>query len=225
MEPTASEYFGSMLEEYDSLMRRAVPRYDEMLERLVTYLPEGAARVVELGCGTGNLTIMLLERYPDARIVTIDASTELLELTRQRAGKDAERLESRRQRFEELELEEGSHDLVVSSISLHHVVDKGPVYQDLARALAPGGHFLFADELMGADARMHEINWEAWLAFCRQDGGCTQEELRSLVEHAEAHDHFTSLTEHLRLLAEAGFVDLDCLWRNWIWGIVTGRRP
>jgi tRNA (cmo5U34)-methyltransferase len=225
MESTASEYFSSMLEEYDSLMRRAVPRYDEMLERLVTYLPATAERVLELGCGTGNLTLRLLERYPTARIVTIDAGTELLELTRQRAGPDAARLESRCQRFENLELADGSHDLVVSSISLHHVVDKGPVYQTLARALAPGGHFLFADELMGVDERVHAINWEAWLAFCRQDGGCTQEELRSLVEHAEAHDHFTSLAEHLRLLQEAGFVDLDCLWRNWIWGIVTGRKP
>ncbi len=214
-----------MLEEYDSLIRRAVPRYDEMLERLVTYLPETAERVLELGCGTGNLTLRLLERYPAARIVTVDASPELLELTRQRAGQDAERLESRCERFEEFQSAEGSHDLVVSSISLHHVVDKGPVYQGLARALAPGGHFLFSDELKGANARLHGINWEVWLAFCRRDGGCTPEELRGLVEHAEAHDHFTSLTEHLRLLEDAGFVDLDCLWRNWIWGIVTGRRP
>ena len=120
MEPTASEYFSGMLEEYDSLMRRAVPRYDEMLERLVTYLPQTAERVLELGCGTGNLTLQLLERYPGARVVTVDAGPELLELTRQRAGRDAERLESRCQRFEELELAQGSHDLVVSSSSGFH---------------------------------------------------------------------------------------------------------
>ena len=46
---TASEYFGSMIESYDSLIARAVPRYHEMTHRLVEYLPARADRVLELG--------------------------------------------------------------------------------------------------------------------------------------------------------------------------------
>ena len=37
---SASGYFGSMAESYDSLIHRAVPRYDEMIARLLEYLPE-----------------------------------------------------------------------------------------------------------------------------------------------------------------------------------------
>ena len=109
----------------------------------------------------------------------------------------------------------------------------GMVYTDFDAPLGAGpreagsktGRSSVTAILQGANARLHGINWEVWLAFCRRDGGCTPEELRGLVEHAEAHDHFTSLTEHLRLLKDAGFEDLDCLWRNWIWGIVAARRP
>ena len=38
-------------------------------------------------------------------------------------------------------------------------------------------------------------------------------------------DHYTPLEEHFDLLRAAGFVELDCVWRNWIWGIIHARRP
>jgi hypothetical protein len=49
---TAADYFGAMSDHYDSLIHRAVPRYEEMSERLMDYLPIGAQRLLELGCGT-----------------------------------------------------------------------------------------------------------------------------------------------------------------------------
>ena len=55
---TAADYFGAMVGEYDSLIRRAVPRYDEMTARLLDYLPPSATSILELGCGTGNLTML-----------------------------------------------------------------------------------------------------------------------------------------------------------------------
>ena len=50
---SATGYFGSMAESYDSLIHRAVPRYDEMIARLLDYLPGNPRRVLELGSGTG----------------------------------------------------------------------------------------------------------------------------------------------------------------------------
>ena len=225
MEGTAYEYFGAQADGYDSLIRRCVPRYDEMIDRLVTYLPDGPVRIVELGCGTGNLTLRLLERYPSARLTIVDASPEMIELARRRAGDDADRLEPMCASFEEVALEDAAFELVTSTISLHHVAEKGPLYERVARALAPGGHLIFSDQLRGGDERLHGINWQHWLAFCRSGDPCTEEEIQDLLEHADAHDHYTPLAEHLRLLDDAGFVDLDCTWRNWIWGIVVGRRP
>lgn len=222
---TAAGYFGALVRDYDSLIRRAVPRYDEMIERLLDYLPGQPARVLELGCGTGNLSLRLATRYPAADLTLVDASPEMIAATRARleeAGREARLVEAR---FEDLRLEPGAFDLAVSSISLHHVPDKAPLYRALHAALSPGGTFRFADQVRGGTGWNHERNWTRWLEFCRRHGNCSEDEVQSLLDHAEAHDHYTPLEEQFRLLSQAGFTGLDCVWRNWIWGIITADRP
>jgi tRNA (cmo5U34)-methyltransferase len=222
---SASAYFGSMAESYDSLIHRAVPRYDEMTARLLEYLPRDARRVLELGCGTGNLSLQLVSALPRATLTLVDGSEEMIELVRSRIGESKSRasglVEYHVARFEELHSPPDSFDLVVSSISLHHVEDKARLYTRIRSMMGAGGRFCFADQIRGEPDANHRLNWERWLDFCREPGHCTPDEIDSLLQHAAAHDHYTTLTEHITLLSAAGFSRIDCVWRNWMWGIVT----
>ncbi|MEX2111435.1 MAG: methyltransferase domain-containing protein [Gemmatimonadaceae bacterium] len=225
MKTSASEYFGAMAESYDSLIHRAVPRYDEMVDRLIDYLPPNSTSVLELGCGTGNLSLRLVRHQSGAALTLVDASSDMLELSRSRL--DAAKASPRQRRdfvtkrFEDLDFPARSFDLVVSSISLHHVEDKRALYERVHAMLRRGGRFCFADQIRGEPEANHERNWQRWLEFCREPGHCTPEETTSLLEHAAAHDHYTTLTDHFSLLSQAGFMETDCVWRNWMWGIVT----
>jgi ubiquinone/menaquinone biosynthesis C-methylase UbiE len=231
MEPTASDYFGALVRDYDSLIRRAVPRYDELLERLAFYLPPlpaGRRRVLELGCGTGNWSLLLARhgklRWPDLALTLVDASPQMLDVTRARlaeAGRTGDRFVEAR--FEELDFAPGSFDLVTSCISLHHVADKRALFTRLAPLLAPGGELLIGDQMRGGTERVHALNWQRWLAFCRAH--CSEAEAISLIDHAYAHDHYESVAAHFEALAAAGHVGLDCVWRNWMWGVVAARVP
>lgn len=226
---TASDYFGSMADSYDSLIHRAVPRYAEMTDRLIEYLPPAPRRILELGCGTGNLSLRLAERFGQSEITFVDAAPEMIELTRSRLQAAHPQVAGRAQfitaRFEDLKLPANSFDLVTSCISLHHVLDKGSLYRALHKAIAPRGTLRFADQLRGGTPDIHDLNWARWLEFCRQSGHCTEDEVQSLLDHAAAHDHYTPLAEHFQLLEQPGFDQLDCVWRNWIWAIVTAQRP
>jgi ubiquinone/menaquinone biosynthesis C-methylase UbiE len=218
-----------MVESYDSLIRRAVPRYDEMVSRLLEYVPADVRSLVELGCGTGNLSLQLAAKFPRAALSFVDASPEMIAVTRSRIGRatssETTRASFLAERFEQLELPEGPVDVVVSSISLHHVEDKAKLYARVRSFLNAGGRFCFADQMRGEPESNHRLNWERWLEFCREPGHCTPEEIDSLLQHAAAHDHYTTLTDHIGLLSEAGFSEIDCVWRNGMWGIVTATAP
>jgi tRNA (cmo5U34)-methyltransferase len=222
---SAAGYFGSMVESYDSLIHRAVPRYDEMIARLFDYLPTRAQRILELGCGTGNLSLRLAEAFPRAGLTLVDGSEEMITVVRSRVEEarslSPDRITYVLSRFEDLTLPAQSFDLVVSSISLHHVEDKATLYAMLRSFLSRGGRFCFADQIRGEPESNHQINWDRWLEFCREPGNCTADEIDSLLEHAAAHDHYTTLADHTVLLAKAGFSQIDCVWRNLMWGIVT----
>lgn len=222
---TASTYFGEMVDSYDSLIRRAVPRYEEMSERLIDYLPDAPKAILELGCGTGNLSILLAEKFSDASLTLVDASSEMIEITEARLKEtfpmQAQRANVILAKFEDLILEEKSFDLVTSCISLHHVKDKQSVYEKIFTSLRTKGTFRFADQMRGASEWNHDKNWQRWLEFCREPFNCNEEETQSLLDHAEAHDYYTPLAEHFRMLTDVGFNNVDCVWRNWIWGIVT----
>ncbi len=214
-----------MVETYDSLIRRAVPRYDEMTFRLLEYLPQKPERILELGCGTGNLSLLLARKFPAASLTLVDGSPDMVAVARARI-EDADpgpltEASFIGARFEELELPEQPFDLVVSSISLHHVSDKASLYRWVRTALCAGGRFCFADQIRGEPESNHRVNWDGWLEFCRVPGNCSDEEIESLLEHAAAHDHYTRLSEHISLLTSAQFREIDCVWRNLMWGIVT----
>jgi tRNA (cmo5U34)-methyltransferase len=229
MKESAAEFFGEMSESYDSLIRRAVPGYSDIIDTLIGYLPPVAGRVLELGCGSGNLSLRLVERFPYAAFTFVDAAEDMVDLTRRRVGAAfppaAERSRFVVARFEELDPGGGQFDLVTSSFSLHHVRDKRPLLAVVRQALRSGGHLRFADQLRGAAADTQQIDWDVWIAFCRLPGHCTEEEVQSLVDHSHEHDHYERLDHLFASLQSAGFTEVDCLWRKGMWGIVSATAP
>ena len=228
MTTTATAYWGARAAEYDTFIRRVVPRYDEMSARLLNSLPADPDHVLELGCGTGNLSLLLADRLPGARFTFVDGASEMVEATRLRLSATtpqvAERSTFLHGTFEELELEAGSVDLVVASLSLHHVADLAPVYRVLARGMAPGGEFRSADGIRADDPRLHALHLERWEAFWREGDRLSAEEIASVKGHVARHDHYEPLSHHFRMLEAAGFTRTDCLWRDGLFGVMAAAR-
>jgi ubiquinone/menaquinone biosynthesis C-methylase UbiE len=219
------EYWGAHAAEYNEFIVRVVPRYAEMLRLLLEYLPAAADRVLELGTGTGNVSLELAARWPNAHFTFVDAAPEMLDIMRGRlrakAPAVAARASFRAQRFEELQLDAGSVDVAVASLSLHHVEDIGAVYDRLAPALGRGGRLIMLDGLRGEAAVDHAVHMARWDAYWRSPGKLSEAELDDVVEHIERHDHYRTLNEHFALLRSAGFAYADCLWRDGLFTLLT----
>lgn len=225
---SAEAYWGAHASEYNEFIVRVVPRYREQLQCLLDYAPARAGRVLELGCGSGNVSVRLAERWPEATFLFVDAAPEMLELTRARlaAGRSgvAERAQFLAERFEELSLEPGTIDVVVASLSLHHVADVSVVYERIAPMLMPGARLVMLDGVRGRTEREQDVHMARWSAFWHQPGNLSDEEIRDMREHIARHDHYRSLHEHFEMLKAAGFVRPDCVWRDGLFALVTATR-
>lgn len=103
--------------------------------------------VVDVGCGTGNLSFAVLAAQPDARVTGLDPDGAALRRAARKARRRGVRLTLVQGYADRIPAEDASLDHVVSSLALHHVDDDGRVAfaHDALRALRPGGRVTVVD--------------------------------------------------------------------------------
>jgi tRNA (cmo5U34)-methyltransferase len=146
-------------ETYLAEMAAEIPGYEELQEAVAAATAGiDAARVLELGIGTGETALRVRAAHPEANWVGIDASEAMLGRARERLP-DAD---LRLQRLED-ELPSGPFDLVVSALAVHHldVPGKRELFSRVARVLRPGGAFVLGDVVVPAAGNKGpiEIDW------------------------------------------------------------------
>jgi tRNA (cmo5U34)-methyltransferase len=103
-------------EVYLERIRSQVPRYDELQEQAIAAIPFPPERVLELGMGTGETTRRLIEAYPDAWVVGLDSSPDMVFRARQTYD------DVQLARMED-PLPDGPWDLVISVLSMEDLTD------------------------------------------------------------------------------------------------------
>ncbi len=101
--------------------------------------------VVDVGCGTGALSIPIAGRLPSARVLGIDGDSQVLDIARGKPGADA--VEWTKGLAGALPLQAGEADVVVTSLVLHHLPlqTKREMLSEAHRVLRPGGRLIVAD--------------------------------------------------------------------------------
>ena len=135
-------HFGRLASSYDRRHHRYTQRtLHRALEALTL---SGEERVLDVGCGTGEFEQLVRERYPQARLVGIDVTPQMLEVARGKF-RDVPEITFLRMEAEALPFAPGSFDVVVSCNMLHHVRAVDVVLREWARVLRPGGRLIIVD--------------------------------------------------------------------------------
>ena len=128
--------------------RRWLQRFYEvpLLLRLGGPLPAGA-RVVELGCGSGFGTQLILQRFGAARVDAVDLDPAMVTRARRRLAPYADRVRlaegSATDLRSALDAPDSSYDAVFDFAIVHHIPDWRAAIAEVARVLRPGGRFYF----------------------------------------------------------------------------------
>ena len=100
--------------------------------------------VLDFGCGTGLLTLRL---QPLVRsLKAVDSSTGMLEVLNQKiADQNIANISTQHLDIEQGDILEGSYNLIVSSMTLHHIKEIKPLIDQFSKVTAPGGYICIAD--------------------------------------------------------------------------------
>ncbi len=216
--------FDACARDYDRTRRMLVPCFEELYAAAVDRIPFAKGdelEILDLGAGTGLFSAIVAGAFPKCRITLADIAPEMLREARIRL---------RGPRFSFVEIDysanpvPGRFDSIVSALSIHHLEDeqKRALFDRIHLTLARDGVFVNADVVLedGDEAeRRTQQEWrQATLA-----AGASQADLDAALER-QKHDRCASVAMQLSWLKNAGFSDVSCVFRKFIFAVYSGRK-
>lgn len=132
---------------YDPLLRW-VMRELEFKRRLIEEAHLAPSyRVLDLGCGTATLTILVKQMHPKVQLIGIDGDDKVLAIGRAKAAQHGVDITLDHGMAAQLPYPDNSFDRVLSSLVIHHLTtaDKQRALHEVFRVLRPGGELLVID--------------------------------------------------------------------------------
>jgi len=224
MQESVKRHFDAVANDYDRQRRKLIPCFDDFygvaLSLVETDNP--SPHILDLGAGTGLFSGMVLQKYPNARLTLVDFSEKMLEKARERF-RGSDRVRYVVGDYTDLELAQ-TFDFVVSSLSIHHLTHEGKrrLFVRVYRWLNDGGVFVNADLVAGSTPGNHQYFRRRWLEYIHASG-LAREEVEAAIERRNV-DLDAPLTDQLRWMEEAGFRDVDCMYKYLDFGVFFGRK-
>lgn len=219
-------HFEEEAEIFDELIRTIIPFYKDMVDSLVLSLPfnqKEGIKVLDLGCGTGNISLKVKERFPSGHITCVDLAENMIKMAESKLSpyRDVEFITAD---FRDLDYKE-EYDAVISSLALHHLQpgDQKSFYRRINHFLKMGGVFYTADIVLGSTSYLKEIYLDKWVEFMLENHSQEEVEKIWLPKHRE-EDHPSPLINHVQWLKEAGFTDVDMVWKYYMFGVYGGKK-
>jgi ubiquinone/menaquinone biosynthesis C-methylase UbiE len=149
-------------------------------------------RVLDVGCGTATLTLLIKKTHPDADVVGVDGDAKILKIAKEKAAQANLDITLDEAMGFDLPYPTGSFDRVVSSLMFHHLTrtNKIATLREINRVLRAGGELHIADFGKAHNLLMRAASFP-WQVF---DGFKT------------TADHVKGLLP--KLIVEAGFVQV-----------------
>ena len=214
---SVASHLGITVREYDRRIRTFIPNYAEMLDEVASVLDPAAETIIDLGVGTGALSARCLSRAPAARVIGIDADTEMLPLARRRLGRRAKLTVGN---FLRVELPRA--DAVVATLALHHVrtrAAKATLYGRIHAALRRGGTLVSGDCHPSDNRARWREQRDLWQGHLEK--AYTRREAAKFLSDWSHEDTYVPLPTEMALLEAAGFRSVDIIWRRGAFAVIA----
>lgn len=224
MNQNVKDLFDAVAGAYDEQRKQLIPCFDQFYGTALSLLePEHEApSILDLGAGTGLFSRMILHQFPQARLTLIDFSEKMLQEARLRFGShsNVNYIVGDYTNYSFTE----KFDMVVSSLSIHHLphMQKRQLFIDIFGMLREGGIFVNADQVQGTTPYTDSYYRERWLKSIHESG-LEMEAINASIERRK-QDINARMEDQLRWMDQAGFADVDCMFKYFDFAVFYGRK-
>ncbi|WP_245805414.1 class I SAM-dependent methyltransferase [Flavobacterium chilense] len=198
----------------------------ELITEASKRIVPNAKTVLDIGCGAGNYTLMMLSKVPDLNCTLVDLSLPMLDKAYERVSAETNgNVEIKQGDIREVDLEENSFDIILAGAVLHHLRDDQDwetTFAKIFRLLKPGGCFMISDLITQDTDLLNEYTWQRYGEYLEGIGGA--EYRKNVFDYIAKEDTPRSMNYQLDLMKKTGFKSVEILHKNMCFGAFGGIK-
>jgi tRNA (cmo5U34)-methyltransferase len=175
-----------------------------------------ARHVLDVGCGAGNYTLMLLQKIPGMDCSLLDLSRPMLDRAHQRVSTATRGTVATFQSdIREVDLGEANFDVILAAAVLHHLridTEWESVFTKFFRCLRPGGSIWISDLVESSLPVIQDVMWRRYGEYLSDLKGPAYRD--SVYAYVAKEDTPSPLLYQLELLRKVGFAQVELLHKN-----------
>lgn len=227
MKKTVKDHFEKEATQFDEIIIKLIPFYEEMLEAAVSSIPfknNKAVNVIDIGCGTGNAAGKIKARYPLSGIHCIDITENMILAAR----KKLEKLEKISFEIADIETYDFNlkYDVALSSLAIHHLEndeDKYNLFKRIFNCLLSGGVFYVFDIILAPSDYLQKVYMQKWKDFMGLS--ISDSEIESVwMKKYKDEDRPCELTKQIKWLQDIGFKEVEVIMKYYNFAVYGGRK-
>lgn len=198
----------------------------ELITEAAKRIVPDAQNLLDIGCGGGNYSLMMLAKIPDLCCTLVDLSKPMLDKAYERVSRKTKNAVTVLQGdIREVGLEEDHFDIILAGAVLHHLRDDRDwerTFEKLFSLLKPGGCLMVSDLIRQETESLNDYTWERYGDYLEGLGG--KEYRQRVLDYIEKEDSPRSMNYQLDLMKQVGFKKVEILHKNMCFGAFGGIK-
>ena len=203
--------------EYDKKINDTIPYYPDFYYQTVDVVEQcnfEKIRWLDLGCGTGSLEEVAIQRFPKSEFVLVDPSEKMLEQAKRKLRDDSIQYIC----TDSSSIQFANNFEVATAIQSHHYMQKDErrkATENVYHALKKGGIYICFENIIPEDDELKTFELLRWGRY-QQRRGKTEEEAKAHNARC-GKDYFPlTMSQHIELLKNIGFSKVHIFWISYM---------
>jgi tRNA (cmo5U34)-methyltransferase len=185
-----------------------------------------AETLLDIGCGAGNFTLMMLSKMNNLDCTLVDLSKPMLDKAFERVSQvTRKKPEIIQGDIRDINLAENHFDIILAGAVLHHLRDDADwefTFRKLFSIVKPGGCLMISDLVTQDTETLNDYIWEKYGDYLENLGG--KEYRQKVLDYVGKEDSPRSLNYQLELMKKIGFRQTEILHKNLCFAAYAGIK-